>query len=225
MPSVDDPAHFVKFQDAVASEFDLVDRQTVQQVVIQLGSGGPQQNLSNAPGTVWQFASHDKRWKLSLSQTSLGIETDAYSTYADFSQALERALALTAKHFPIKQKTRFGLRYINEITGDRLMEPGGLLRFFTPEFLPVGGELSETLAASYSEVRFDEADGSLVLRHGLVQPDKYLLDFDYFNESAEEFDATKIVETARSYHTVIDSIFARAITPEFMAEMKEGASA
>jgi uncharacterized protein (TIGR04255 family) len=224
VPAVDDPAHLVKFQEAIADDYDLVDRQALQQVVVHLGARGAQPPIPAAPATVWQFASRDGRWKVVLSQTSLALETDAYSTFADFVAELHRVLRVAVDRLPIKRKSRFGLRYVNEIVGERLREPGGLLHFFTPQFLPVGGELSTTIAESYSEVRFDEQDGSLVLRLGLVEPNKYLLDFDYFNETEDDFDPDRIVETATAYHVVIDSVFARAVTDEFMAEMKGAAA-
>lgn len=225
LPAIDSPTHIMDFQNAVSADYELLAQQVVQQFMISIGPAAAQAPNVSAPGNVWQFASRDERWKLALSQTSIAIETDAYTTFDEFRAELERVLTVVNEHFAIGRTTRLGLRYVNEIADERLLESGGLLYFFTPEFLPAGGELSDSVAASYSEVRFDQEDGSLVIRNGLVQPGKYLLDFDYYNETEGDFNVQKLVETVSNYHDVIDSVFARAITEDYMNELKKDASA
>jgi uncharacterized protein (TIGR04255 family) len=114
------------------------------------------------------------------------------------------------------------MRYVNEIEDESLMSEG-LDRFLNSALVaPVGSELGMDLLSSLSDLRFRQPDGVFALRHGLIRPDAYLLDFDYFSEDERPFDRQEIRRTGARFHDVIESMFIWSLSDDYLRRLEEG---
>lgn len=179
-----------------------------------------------APGgeseTIWRFEHPEGDWAVSLSSTSLALEAVRYMDFDDFAAELSRIVQGLHEAFEPRHEVRLGLRYVNRIEDERLAKRG--IGFFLHEELasPVGGELGSDLIGSLAELRFREQDGTLAIRHGLVEPTHYLLDFDRFGAGEREFAPASVVERTRSFHALIERLFAWSLSPRYLKELKQG---
>ena len=85
---------------------------------------------------------------------------------------------------------------------------------------PVGGELGSDLLSSLCEMRFGEKDGQVTIRHGLVEPTTYLLDFDHFSEGERDFAPKSIVTRVKRFHGLIERLFVWSISDRYLNELK-----
>jgi uncharacterized protein (TIGR04255 family) len=175
-----------------------------------------------APELVWPFEDRDRGWSVSLSSTSLALEASTYDDFDDFLAEFQSVLSALIATFNPRECSRLGLRYINEITDERLRESDGLLELLRRELVsPVGTELGSDLVGSLCELRFREALGTLVLRHGLIRADTYLLDYDYFKEESDAFDGEIVTKAIETFHDVIERLFVWCLSDAFLSELKE----
>jgi uncharacterized protein (TIGR04255 family) len=212
------------FDSALGDEWRLVDRGAAQQVQFEFGPAGVRHNALPLE-TVWRFARVDGHFNLALSPSSLGLDSDQYRPFDEFEAELARVAASFVDVFAGSVRTRLGVRYINEIEDARLDDPERLTFFLNRDLVrPVGAELGSDLLSSLNELRFVQPDGVFVLRHGLIESRKYLLDFDYFIESEGEFDADALLESARAFHSVIETVFCWSIGGDYLVELFRGSN-
>jgi uncharacterized protein (TIGR04255 family) len=221
---VEDPAQLSSFANGLAG-FALIEQGTTRRRPVDSGESVPAEE-QGVPETTWRFRSDDMRWTALLSPTTLGFETRSYE--AGFQPVLEAyttVVGAVAAAFSPTTRTRFGLRYVNELRDERVAEPGGLDALLNPDLVrPVGGALGWELEASLQELRFRESNGTYVLRHGLLDHERYLLDFDYFNVQETPFDVDATVALAAEYHRAIESMFAWALNGEYLTALGGRAS-
>lgn len=174
------------------------------------------------PETIWRFERPEGDWTISLSSTSLALEAIRYLDFDDFAAELSRIVRALHDAFAPRHEVRLGLRYVNRIEDARLEKRG--ITFFLHEGLaaPVGGELGNDLLGSLAELRFRERGGMLAIRHGLIEPTQYLLDFDRFSTEEREFAPGSIVERIKRFHSLIERLFVWSISPRYLKELKRG---
>jgi uncharacterized protein (TIGR04255 family) len=211
------------FQERLPAGYVAREAQVAQTVTIQFG---PSQSHaappSLAPETVWPFEDRKRGWSVSLSSSSLALEAGRYDDFDDFLAEFRTVLAALAGAFQPQECRRLGLRYVNEITDERLRGERGLMELLRAELVsPIGTDLGSDVAGSLCELRFREALGTLVLRHGLIRPDTYLLDFDYFKEEEEVFSDEGTVTTLERFHDVIEPLFVWSLSDSYLNELKE----
>lgn len=166
-----------------------------------------------------RFAARDSRSTLAITPSSVGLENGSYRTFEEFVAQFERTMEIMSGVIEMRTLTRLGVRYVNEIEDERLREPGGLAQILTQPFLPAGGALGLDLRGGFSELLFEQPDGVFVLRRGLIQTAKYLLDMDYYTEEERAWDSGWVLEKVRAYHDVIESVFAAALREEYRDEL------
>lgn len=173
---------------------------------------------SGAPN-LWLFRDSERDWTVSLTPGSLGLEAKTYHDFDDFAAELSRLLGEVATIFEPRTEVRLGVRYINRIEDERLPKRG--IDFFINAALtaPVG-ELGGELAHSLCELRFQERDTWLSIRHGLVKRDAYLLDFDNFVEEEREFAPAEIVSRVEEYHSLIERLFVWSLSDLYLGELR-----
>jgi uncharacterized protein (TIGR04255 family) len=218
--AIEDPTEVAAFQKLLADDYDLAAKQIAPVLRVLVG----QQELAESElptETVWRFEGRDRPWVISLSSSSFGLEASSYDTFDSFAGEFNRILDALVETFEPRRSTRLGLRYINEVqdarvTGSRLAE------LFRRELLgPIGEDLGYDLTTSLAELRFAQPDGLFVIRHGLVQPETYLLDFDYFVEEEADFSTAGVKQRVSGYHTQIESLFVWTLNPKYLDELKE----
>jgi uncharacterized protein (TIGR04255 family) len=210
------------FQELLADGYLARDPHVPQTVTIQFGpSPVPPAAGVFAPEAVWPFEDRERGWSVSLSSSSLALEASTYDDFNDFLAEFRSVLSALIETFHPRECSRLGLRYVNEITDSRLGKPSGLHELLRPALVsPVGTELGSELLGSLCELRFRETFGTLVLRHGLIRSDTYLLDYDYFKEEAHAFDGEAVTKTVESFHDVIEPLFVWCLSDTYLSELK-----
>ena len=176
-----------------------------------------------APEAIWLFRNRERAWTVSLTSGSLGLEAETYHDFDDFAGELTRLLGDVATVFEPQTEVRLGVRYINRIEDERLGKRG--IDFFMRKDLasPVGSELGSDLQYSLCELRFREQGGWLAIRHGLIEPNVYLLDFDSFVEEERDFLPAEIVQRVNDFHALIERLFVWSLSDRYLKELKGGA--
>ncbi len=210
------------FQARLAPSYVARDPQVAQTITIQFGPSPPPAASSVlAPELVWPFEDHERGWSVSLSSSSLALEASAYDDFDGLLEEFRGVVTVLVETFAPRECVRLGLRYVNEVTDERLRIDGGPSALLRPELIaPIGTELGTDVIGSLCELRFREALGTLVLRHGLIRSESYLLDFDYFKEEAQVFDGDSIVATVQNFHDVIEPLFVWCLSDSYLAELK-----
>ena len=216
------PEKQVELSRALEGLFELESRETIQTLVVQIGQGQPAAPPPAArPEPMLRFAARDSKAIFAVTPSSVGLETGSYHTFEEFIGQLERTLTShLLRIVEIRTITRLGVRYVNEVHDDRLLQAGGLGRIVAEPFLPAGGALGLDIRGGFSELLFDQPDGTFTLRRGLVEPTKYLLDMDYYTEQERPWSLPWVLATVRAYHNVIESVFAAALRPDFLEELR-----
>lgn len=170
--------------------------------------------------SIHLFRDPERDWTVSLTSDSLGLEAKTYHDFEDFAGELDRVLGNAAEIFAPQTEVRLGVRYVNRIEDERLQKRG--IEFFIRQELasPVGSELGDELAQSLCQLRFRERGTWLAIRHGLVEPDAYLLDFDNFVEGERDFDPAGIVKRVNESHDLIERLFVWSISERYLKELQ-----
>lgn len=175
------------------------------------------------PGSTWLFRDSERGWTVSVTSTSLGLEAKTYVDFEDFLGEFKQVLRDLEEVFEPQTEVRLGVRYINRIEDERLLKRG--IAFFVNEKLagPVGEELGNELQHSLCELRFRERETWVALRHGLIEPTTYLLDFDQFVEGERDFSPNDIVPRVKRFHGLIERLFVWALSERYLKELKGAA--
>jgi uncharacterized protein (TIGR04255 family) len=204
--------------------WELVDRQSNVELSVRLGPGGIEQQ-GGPPQTVWVLAGPGGQFRAVLSQSSVAVECGAYSQWADFRAGLVAVLGAVAEVAAPGRVNRFGVRYVNELTDERLSgeDPGALTQVLAEELVSVAAALETPVISSLSELRVREPFGQLAIRHGMTAPGRYLLDFDAYNETTSPFDVERLMEAADAFHARIEALFAWCLQPDYLEYLAEPA--
>jgi uncharacterized protein (TIGR04255 family) len=220
--AVEQAAHVADFQEGLGPAYDLIDSQKAHALTVYFGPGGMEPPTQPAGETIWRFRRRDNAWLVALSSSSLGFEAAEYGVFNEFFAEFARVLGVFQERFVPSTQTRLGMRYVNEIEEENLVSEG-LDRFLNSALVaPVGSDLGTDLLSSLSDLRFRQPDGVFALRHGLIRPDAYLLDFDYFAEEERPFDRQDIRRAAAGFHDVIESMFIWSLSDEYLRRLEEG---
>jgi uncharacterized protein (TIGR04255 family) len=206
------------FQEALADVYPVAARE--QQVALQVSAKG----FQPAPGeTLLRFSDRDGAWAVVLGESALTLEVRGYSAIEEFSARFERVLAAARDRLRIRERSRLGLRYINEFRHDSGRHVADWAQLMNPDLLGfAGGDvLGGNVEHMAHEVRVRRPDGVLAVRHGLliggaVEPVPaappaegrfYLLDMDYYDEHPAALDIAAITRALTSYNDVMYRFF------------------
>jgi len=210
--AVEQPAEVANFQAGLGERY--VARQPLR------SPGGTDGQGAAGDGSVWLFENLEREWTVSLTSDSLALEAGSYRDFDDFAGELAAILDTLHRVFAPREETRLGVRYVNRIEEERIGKRG--ISFFVNEQLtgPAGGELGDDLLSSLCEMRFGEKEGQVTVRHGLVEPSTYLLDFDRFSEGEREFAPKSIVTRVNRFHALIERLFVWSISERYLNELR-----
>ncbi|HEY5343063.1 MAG TPA: TIGR04255 family protein [Solirubrobacteraceae bacterium] len=224
------PVHAVGNRDLVSEFESRLDRryvpdnpQAAQTFTIHIGPGAA--SAPPAPSvtadTVWPFKDDARGYAVSLGHASIAVEAGPrYHAFPQFLEEFSNAIRACDDIFHPKHELRLGLRYVNEITDERLRDD--IRSIINPKLVvPVGTVVKGGLQRSFGELRVEESLGTVVIRHGLVEDTTYLLDFDYFSTTEREFDPPRLIETVQSFHDLIEPLFVWTLTRGYLAELKQ----
>jgi uncharacterized protein (TIGR04255 family) len=185
-----------------------------------------------APPSLLTFTQPNGDWQVTLSDTSVALETAAYMTRDDFCErALEVFRALASVTLP-PVVDRVGLRYIDRLSGDALARLSSYVR---PELRVLHDALEKGLALHHSVtdslIEVSDLD-RLQVRTGLLpagagfdpalaplSEESWVLDMDVFTQTAGfPFEPEDLANRLRSYAEIAYSFFRYATTDVFEAD-------
>jgi len=171
--------------------------------------------------TVLRYAEGGLR--AAVSATSVSVESDVYQRWDDFRAAISQVFAGFEDVFSPAVCERLGVRYVNELSDGRAGgDPSRLAELLNAALIAPALALGSLVLSSQSELRVAEGDGEFVLRHGLIRPGGYLLDFDCFTARAQQFATDALVSQTDRFHGRIESVFAWSLNPSYLAELQGG---
>ena len=176
----------------------------------------------NAPQTrYYQFVSKSQSWKISLTSSSISLETVAYKNFADFNQRLTELLNEIRTFIDSDFFTRIGLRYVNSVP----VNNGNLGDWVNPELVSIveGGSLGK-LNKFGSEIRGNTNSGNYTFRHGIksigeISIKEYLLDFDYYRENVEYNEVNSLID---QFNKINFSFFHWCLGPKTIGKLGMG---
>jgi uncharacterized protein (TIGR04255 family) len=206
-----------KLQGALAG-WTLTDRQSNVELAVRLGPAGVEQQQSR-PESVWVLSSPSEQFRAVVSASSVAVECDRYSHWPDFRNALTEILGAVQNVAAPARCQRLGMRYINELRDPRLEseDPSAMLDVLAEELVAVAVAVDRPVLGSLSELRVREPFGMLAVRHGLIEPGRYLLDLDCYDEQPATFDVGALMSSAERFHARIESFFVWALARDYLA--------
>jgi uncharacterized protein (TIGR04255 family) len=214
MFAVDRPEAVEGLARAMPDDWVLVEEGRAHRVQMQVTPAGIAQSPEDAE-RVWRFETTDRRYVATLTPTSVGVETGHYDDFARFRTRITPVLDALAEDAAFRPRlaTRIGVRYVNEVQDDRLRHDESRAAVVHPELLGPATTLGTGLMASLQELRFQQEDGVLAVRHGLTSVGEYLLDSDHYSEERRDFDVPDLTRLVQSWHDTIEGVFAWAFEP------------
>jgi len=224
--TVRNPDRVAPFQEAIREQYPHLDQQNTIMVV----SGGAPSAVSEPVAVVhWRFADDaaNFKWRVSLSQDFIAVETRAYESRQDFMERLESILQTLGETLAPTHMMRFGMRYIDQIRGEPLARIDTLLRKEVLGVVPCAGPDARQVITEFAA---PAEPGELLARWGRlpvnmtvdpnllppVQEDSWLIDLDVSRTGQVAFEAKGIVETARSAAERVYAVFRWMVTEEFL---------
>jgi uncharacterized protein (TIGR04255 family) len=218
---IEQGAEVARFQEILGNDYELASKESTAVVSVFVGDEAIEHPQPPSAETLWRFSHASVDLTISLSPSALGFEATEYRDFEWFVGEYGRVVDALADVFEPQSQKRLGVRYINEIKDPRVTgeQIGELIK---PAWIAplLEEDLGHDVARSLSEWRFQQSDGLLVVRNGLVDSDTYLLDFDYYSEETLDFDPTDIRARVTSYHEMIEAIFVWSLHPDFLAELR-----
>jgi uncharacterized protein (TIGR04255 family) len=204
--------------EALRSDYPRLSREYQQE--FQLTPQGMQQKQGD---TLWRLSTRDKSWSVVVAETALTLEVSQYLSIGEFLPRLERALEAAKTYLDVSERSRLGLRYVNELRHPDAQTLDGWAKLLRPEF--VGFEASDLLEGrveqSIQHMRVARPDGTLAIRHGLLNSSSsqvgedqssagdpfYLIDLDYYDDTECELDVVETIDQVRHYNDTLYRFF------------------
>jgi len=213
------------FQEAIRGTYPVLRPEQAQGIML-----GPHGVAPGPKQVAWRFSDVGGGWRVSITPDFVAIETTSYTSRGDFLTRLRFVLDAFAEHVEPALAQRLGVRYIDRVTGDALVDIGELVR---QELLGiVATPLSEHARHSLTETVFTVPDSKeqllarwgLVPAGGTVDPNaiepigepSWVLDIDMFSSQEHPFVPEEIVTTARRYTERLYTVFRWAVTDDFL---------
>ena len=181
------------------------------------------------PGVALSFTDPMGTWQVTVTETAVALETNAYSSRDDFcSRASEVFEAIASVALP-PVVDRVGLRYIDRLSGDAIAR---VPAYFVPQVAGLVGSMdaSVDLHHSVTESQFGiSAEESVIVRSGLLPPGSafdpalsplavpsWVLDTDVFTtQGGFAFDPEELAKRVRQFAETAYAFFRFATTETF----------
>lgn len=221
--NVERPEVVAEFQAAIAPSYGVLKRETGIRLPAEVV--GVQQAL-----THWRFSDDPAAWKwrVTLASGFVALEASKYTTRGEFFERLEMVLEAVKVHIKPTLCTRTGVRYINRIAGQDVIDARKLVR---AEIL---GLLSTAAAERASHVltqaAFDIDGLKLQVNWGLLPPNgtpdpnvveplaerSFILDIDVSDEAPTPFAPETLAARAKSFAERNYTFFRWAVSDQFL---------
>lgn len=174
---------------------------------------------------IYRFQSGDDVWRASLAADFVSLETASYTNFEEFLSRTSHLLDAVQRTLLPSPSVRVGLRKVNELHLAESAPMSAWREVVNPMLL---GALavdwpSIEPAFAYSEVRFDDDDNVLVVRHGMhpERPGIYLLDQDYYTERPYDIGAIPDISSLLQHFSEgMTSFFHWALQDDFKKSLQ-----
>lgn len=215
----DEKPFLASFQEAIQPDYPRVTQE--QQLAVKITGKG----VEPSGEALWRFSDRDASWSAVLGEGGLTLESRKYTSIDEFMGRFDRLLSAATKHLGVEDRTRLGLRFINEMRAPDANTLSDWADLLNPKFIGFSGApefLDGRVERSFSEIQSMRKDGTLVIRHGLLtgstqearttdrpleQGPFYLLDLDYFDGKEIELNVDDTIKQVRAYNEEIYQFF------------------
>jgi len=230
--AIRDPDRVAVLQEALRETYPNLSQEDVHS--IELG-GGETPNVRQ--GLIWRLADreNDHLWRVSLGVDFVALETSHYGSRADFLARLSKVLAAVEELFKPASASRFGLRYIDRLTGAAVERIGELIHAEILGMLQppqnLDPSLRESVIHQIAEAQFRGPDGARIQgRWGKlpanathdpntlapVAEPSWVLDLDMFSSESLPFASEDLLATAEGFAECLYWLFRQMVTMEFL---------
>ena len=211
------------FQEALRATYPVLRQEQTQGLLLSPAGIAPAK-----PQIAWRFGDVDGHWRVSLTPEFLALETTKYTSRSDFFGRLRAVVEALAEHLEPKLIDRFGVRYIDRITGAAVDDIASLVRAEVRGI--TGTAAAEHAAHALSESMFELPDARVLARWGRLpagatvdpaaiepaQEKSWILDLDMFSAGPVLFAVDRVLADAQRYAERIYTIFRWAVTDDFL---------
>jgi uncharacterized protein (TIGR04255 family) len=228
------PLRLVAAQVRFSPLFALTEPQTIARLQRQLGDSYPLATNGEAadlptgaitpPDTwlnagLWRFDSEDRAWSIVVTLDSIGLEASQYRRYEDFAERARALFAAAIETLGIRRRTRFGIRYVDEIVHPEAQSVAQWERFLRKDLLGLAaGELLSPYVESTAQlIDLDLDDGRMGIRHGYRKEGGgplYFIDLDAYDPHPREFELKEVMDRMGRYKRWSWNFFRASITDE-----------
>jgi uncharacterized protein (TIGR04255 family) len=219
---IDSQDGMVAFQEEIRSEYPLLEQVAAQQLQVDFSSGLP--NVRPVTSTLWRFSDANRGWLLSFASDVITLETRRYEGRTNFLGRWAAALASLERIFTPSLAVRLGVRYINRIDGESLLD---LAEWVRPGLIGVAEpQLRDHVTQALSEAMITIEEGSLQLRWGIlpanvtydpnllaaVPNSSWILDIDVSSTGQRPFSGVDLTSAFQALTNRAYSVFRYAVT-------------
>jgi uncharacterized protein (TIGR04255 family) len=178
-------AHPVEFQEAIRSEFPILEREHG----LQIGVVGNQVPIVGTSPGAWQFRSEKRDWVVSLATPFVALKTTAYLDFQDFWGRFKPIVEAFERVYRPGTYVRVGLRYVNHVFRYPDEDPTPWSKFFNDR---IAGEhedpvIGQDITAASHHLVLQRPRGQVGMRFSRDvgqsegrRAERFTLDFDHF---------------------------------------------
>jgi uncharacterized protein (TIGR04255 family) len=204
--SIDSQDFVASFQEAIREEYPILQPIQAQSLI---------SNTSAILQTTWCFWDTNRNWRIYLANNAVTIETTKYTSRSDFLARLKTLLTLIHGKFHLSQVDRFGIRYIDRVSGKNLNEISLLIRSEMAGI--VSTELQEYMqqvAARWGKIPGDVTFDPYSIE-AIPEP-SWILDLDMSSTKEQEFNIDSLMQKAHDFTERLYTFFRWVVTDEFL---------
>jgi uncharacterized protein (TIGR04255 family) len=168
---------------------------------------------------VWRFDSDDRSWSVVVTVNSIGLEASDYRRYEEFAERAEVLFRTAIETLGIRRRTRFGIRYVDEIVHPEAQTVADWERFLRGDLIGVAaGELLSPYVESTAQlIDLKLDDGRMGIRHGYRKEDGgplYFIDLDAYDPEPRQLEIEELMARMSRYKRWSWNFFRTSITDE-----------
>lgn len=186
-----------------------------------LGNVDGNNTLMPEESVEWLFNNPNTGYALRISSNAIIMDTDDYQSYEEFKDTFKYVVDAFNKYYPKVLYSRFGLRYINEITIGSNRNPLEWTDYLTPSLtgvLNIANNEDKSLLRAICSAEIRSEGMNLKFQWGMHNPDypsiikKKIFVLDYDASITLIFNYTDIFTFIDTAHRIIQEQFESSIT-------------
>lgn len=212
------------FQDVLRPNFPLFEEQTAVEYFTTIKEDRKIDETRTS--YVWNFFTHEKTQKVTVSYQHLAVEFFKYHHFNEFNQIVEQVYTSFSHFYKPLDVKRLGLRYINNIVIDE-GHPLEWAEFINPHLIhPLDNFIADKthLSRFMSQTVLNRGDHTIIFSYGIYNSEfparisrkEYILDYDCFTS---DFDDNDVMSKLIEYNVEILELFEESITEALRAKM------